>query len=569
MSPFFTREMLRALLVFTVLCASPVLAQEAGSFGESIDVRRVDVDVVVTDADGVSVRGLTREDFALEIDGAATEIRNFSERSDDPLLVLGKSAIAGASDAASETVESRDVPVTWVVYVDSGMVAQGPKNDALKKVAALLGANTRPEDRFMVVTFDGQRLMFPTPLGRFATDRAELERSISAIRRQSGDGDSRRMNAGQLLSLLQQTANGDGFSGSGVPLEVYLDQLLIYVEDEGRAARRSLQALDQFISLASGFEGQRVVVIQVGGDLPARPGEEMFERSRGRLGLTPDDVRLFSIQQRISNLGPEVSAVLQHANAGRMTFYTIDTATDSSFGVSPVEDAGLPGTNEAARAVPASATSSTPLSTLAAATGGRAFHASPELATRLLEVTQDLNHYYSLAYEPSSEKQGYHRVKVKMTRPGLVAHQRDGVAQRGARAQGADAALTALLDSTSTNNLHVSAAITAGTSKSKTIAVQVQLPLSDLVFAPPEQAGGVHRAKISFHFAIADASREFRRLDSKNLEFTVPDEKLETSRHEHVVYTIQLPATFRGWRLAIVAVDEIGAIRSSIVIPVT
>jgi hypothetical protein len=47
------------------------------SFGESIQVTVVSIDVVVRDKSGKPVTGLTRDDFALRVDGKPVEITNF------------------------------------------------------------------------------------------------------------------------------------------------------------------------------------------------------------------------------------------------------------------------------------------------------------------------------------------------------------------------------------------------------------------------------------------------------------------------------------------------------------
>ena len=89
---------LRLLPVLLAL-AAPLAAQQpapeepASIFGETIDVRVVNVEAVVTDRQGNRVTGLGPGDFRLRVDGKEVPIEYFTE-------VRGGQAIA-ASEAGS------------------------------------------------------------------------------------------------------------------------------------------------------------------------------------------------------------------------------------------------------------------------------------------------------------------------------------------------------------------------------------------------------------------------------------------------------------------------------------
>ncbi|HEY4563998.1 MAG TPA: hypothetical protein VIJ36_13535, partial [Thermoanaerobaculia bacterium] len=68
------------LLSILSLSAAGVRAQDTPPpFGESIDVRVVNVEAVVTDHQGKRVNGLKPEDFRLRVDGKEVPVEYFSE----------------------------------------------------------------------------------------------------------------------------------------------------------------------------------------------------------------------------------------------------------------------------------------------------------------------------------------------------------------------------------------------------------------------------------------------------------------------------------------------------------
>ena len=65
------------MLVPAFLIAFSALAQQKTPYGETLEVRVIDVDVIVTDRSGKPVTGLTRDDFELFENGKRKEITNF------------------------------------------------------------------------------------------------------------------------------------------------------------------------------------------------------------------------------------------------------------------------------------------------------------------------------------------------------------------------------------------------------------------------------------------------------------------------------------------------------------
>jgi VWFA-related protein len=136
-------------LACAVLTLSAATAQTASEpFGEVIDVRVVNVEVVVTDRDGNRVQGLKPADFRLRVDGEETPIGFFTE------VRERQSVTAPAEEGAAP---GAPVGTSYLVFIDDYFSVQKRRNevlDALKKDLTHLG----PQDRMAIVSFDGARL---------------------------------------------------------------------------------------------------------------------------------------------------------------------------------------------------------------------------------------------------------------------------------------------------------------------------------------------------------------------------------------------------------------------------
>ena len=134
----------------------PASAQSSDStFVESIDVRVVNVEAVVTDRNGVRIFGLTPEDFQLTVDGEEVPIEFFTEiRGGQVLRDVGASPwdIAPISEGQAQGT-------SYLVFIDDFFSIGVDRNRvlrALRDQLSFLGS----EDRMSIVSWDGaqQRL---------------------------------------------------------------------------------------------------------------------------------------------------------------------------------------------------------------------------------------------------------------------------------------------------------------------------------------------------------------------------------------------------------------------------
>ena len=136
------RRLAPSLLVplAVALGAAGAAAQDArpGVFGEVLDVRVVNLEVVVTDRDGARVRGLGPQDFRLTVDGKEAPIDFFTE-------VVGGTVAAAATGAGAAGVPGvtagEPLGTSWLVFVDD-YFSIGRDREASPKVSTMPGTST-------------------------------------------------------------------------------------------------------------------------------------------------------------------------------------------------------------------------------------------------------------------------------------------------------------------------------------------------------------------------------------------------------------------------------------------
>jgi Ca-activated chloride channel family protein len=147
----------------------------SSSLGERVDVRLVELYVVVTDRDGRPVRGLTRDDFRLLQDGREQAIAGFDDAGAFPLS-LGMAF----DSSASMFVKLPDVREAARVLLSSGLSAR---------------------DRALLVDFDSE----PRLVSGMTADRRELSAGLDVLR---ADGNSDLFEA--IVFSLQQLGSASG-----------------------------------------------------------------------------------------------------------------------------------------------------------------------------------------------------------------------------------------------------------------------------------------------------------------------------------------------------------------------
>jgi VWFA-related protein len=402
----------RGWLLVGAWCAAAAAAQEQppGTFGEIIEVRVVNIEVVVTDRDGVRVPGLQAPDFRLKVDGQEVPIEYFTEvRGGD--AIAPEAPAAGAAPPGLPALQAGDaVGTSYLLFIDELFAIERDRDRVLRSLLddlPRLGA----EDRLAVVAYTGRGLEM---LSSWSQSQPGLERALKAALERPARGLQR-------VAELRANDSDRALSGPvgffdrplGIGGRLELSQRA-YAERLAEQLQGSVMAASATLRSFAAPPGRKVMLLLVGG-WPYSPVQFAFDSFQAEL-LEPD-----------IPYGRELYGPL------------VDTANRLGYTLYPVDVPGLEGeTVDAGQSTPADARlvadasvnreqeREATLGFVAQETGGRALLNSQRQEV-LQRVADDTRSYYWLGFTPMQRGDDRrHRVEVEVLRPGLRVRSREG-----------------------------------------------------------------------------------------------------------------------------------------------
>lgn len=538
------------VLALTLIGGAAIVAQEPpGRFNEEIEVRVIDVDVVVTGRDGKPLTNLTRADFELYEDGKRVEIAYFSTIVDGGLARASK--VVGSIEAPAEIAPRS--PLTWAVFVDQSNLPPSARNATLQQLHTFMERAVHPDDRGMLATYDGHGFKVRA---EGITTREDLLRILAGLQKEGVRPGAELLAAGRIRHELEEALPGDE--------EILRMDIALLVEEEAARTQKSIEAMGSLFDVLQGVEG-RLALVYVGNGfstLPAMTITEAFRRRFPSMAEEPDAPRPETHQPFLRQ---KIQRLYQRIIATRAAMYSIDAG--AQFGGSPVEDRGslvVDGVVEggAARLVEAGSARE-----LAQRTGGLYFRTNPGLADQLEAVRTDLTNYYSLGYRPQGTPGRERAIRVKVNVDGARVRYREAVRERTTSEQQSDALVAGLFSPGQANPLGVVMVLEAPRRASKgrkrVLPVTLKVPLKDLTFVP---RGGVHEGGLFFDFAMAANDGTIWQLGTRELPLTIPDTALAKARRQSVSYSVEVPLDTRGTRLSVSVQDRIGETQSVLLV---
>jgi VWFA-related protein len=419
-----------AAAVLAVL-ASPLFAQQS----EVIDVQVTNLDVVVSDAKGNRVTGLTAADFEVLEDGQKRAVTNLAE----------------VSRTTTSTESMQPAPRRILLIVDNATIALSARRKVFDATRATLDQLLiRPSDRISIATISRS---LTQRLG-WTGDRAQVEKVLAEVEKDAILPRADLLELERALEMLARDADaaagsmGGGQPGTGIPGDspnpgsgnsnlggggrtlppVEFQQVLTrgrnFAQNAANETKQTLSALNAALTAFAAVPGGRKLVILVGGGLPLNAGDAIFRRiesvrqqaelsghkgfanARGANPLTA--TASFDVTQ-------QVDAVAATAKLKGVAIY----AVNPEFGDRQTGGAGSSFSADNSAEFAAQASMLDGYQRLAAATGGTAMIGRPA-ESALTEIRNDLESYYSLGYRSDAPLTPKSRIEVKV-RKGLRA----------------------------------------------------------------------------------------------------------------------------------------------------
>ncbi|HET9210568.1 MAG TPA: VWA domain-containing protein [Thermoanaerobaculia bacterium] len=487
------------------------------SFGESIDVRVVNVEAVVTDRQGHRVTGLKPEDFRLRVDGREVPVEYFSEVRDGEALAATPEAAepqakTGGGAAVQGLAEGR-IGTYYLLFIDDYFSVPVQRNAVLTALKADLG-RLGPDDRMTIVAYGGGRL---TMLSNWSGSPADLGRAFDQAMARRGGGSARLAertgaDSDQAFEELAASADGDSLPESAVapglsPLQrLYATGLVRQVQGDVQAAVSTMRAF-------AAPRGRKVMLLLSGGwpfsiqsyvgrgagmttkeKLPE--GEELYRplaNTANLLGYTLYPVDTPGVQAgsaEITAANPPGSAAPSPARkSGLVAASPGDLQLPVDVGVGNVPEGEVEGS----------------LKYLAQETGGE-----PLLNTNrglaLAVAREDTRSFYWLGFSPSwkHDDRG-HRIELETRRKDLRVRTRSGFLDLSRKAEVTMAVESALLFGNPPGALSMPLRVgEAVRSKQGEIEIPLTLGLPvDLMTVVPD--GPKFTARLELRFAASDA----------------------------------------------------------------
>lgn len=469
------KHRLRALhgiaILTLALAAPPTLAQE-DAFGEVIDVRVVNLEVVVTE-NGQRVTGLGPEDFLLTVDGREVAIEYFTE-------VSGGTAVLRSDEGSGATVPALapGVPVatSYLVFIDEYFSLPTDRNRLLKRMTDQLPFLS-PEDRMAVVAYNGKQVEM---LSTWSQSVTALERVFQQALDRRAYGLSRR--AEQRLYESTRDVRNDALD----PIESNEEPALstdLEIDERFRAEEIAVQVKRVVLAASSALRsfanppGRKVMLLLSGG-WPYNPGQWVIR-----------DPQRYIYANTLDSGDELYRPLIETANRLSYTLYPIDVPgldADSEFGAdrsAADRDFTQVRFNDRERE------EETTLYSLARETGGRAL-VDGAGSSALQRVYEDSRSYYWIGFTPDWQgDDAAHKVKVKPRRKGLKMRSRQGFSDLSRETEVSMMVESALLFGNPPGASPLVAAIGPGKRAGRgklAVPLKIVIPLDGLTFLPVE-----------------------------------------------------------------------------------
>jgi len=542
-----------------------------GIFSESVEVRVINVEVIVTDRAGQPVGGLPREEFELVVDGKVTPITNYyaevggvARESVDAIQRPSDSTFVTEEEVAVDPAKRNYV----VILIDNSRISAPNRKRAFKSLREAV-SRLGKEDLISVVGVEGSLKFYSDFLyDRQAVgeilDRAEdlsFRTEVNEFERRQIFGELTRGQSGGIQARASQADDN-----------LLLSRIRAYATDEYARSLGSLRQIETVVSTLAGVPGRKAV-LYLGEGIPNRPGEGLFVEWRNRFGEGNSDAGIglrrfdFGTDYERSvgrfDVTTSMEQLASAANSAEVTLYAIDAEGNHGGSVrSSLTEQGA--TSETVSVVDENFRA--PLEFASTATGGKLLRSSGLLTEQLVDLLGDFDTFYSLGFMPSGDwtPGSTHDVKVRVKTGKLVVRHRKEVRLPEVDEREGSALMAALMYQTAENPLGIRAVPGSGAAPQdglSTLPVTLEIPVGKLGFVPLE---ATHAGSLTIYVSTKDASGAASRIQKIPFHLNIPSDKIEAARGDTAHYPLPLVLRSGDQQVAIGIRDDVNGIFSAV-----
>ncbi|MBV9493933.1 MAG: VWA domain-containing protein [Acidobacteria bacterium] len=478
---------MRRILLPLVLAVG-LAAQERPSdpfFSETIEVRIINVDAIVTDGSGRPARGLTKDDFEVFENGNRQEITNFAEMTGG--AKAGDAQAPKSEPQPQNQQQQQDVrPRKIVVFLDNASLRIFTRNKVFEAMKTFIRQTVRPGDEVMIVAWNP-----PLDIGvPFTGDVEAILATIEAMKNERANGTLYVQDRKLAERAISDMVLDYSMLGQTPPIEVAIEQARLYAAKVMHEQRGKVAAMKSVMSSMRGLEGRKVFVV-VTESLSDRAAQPIFDFIDGVKERFTNGGNYNAMREGSAYAEPSLTNIMSEtANSTGVTFYPIDAAgLSGDMETISAENLGLE-YNNPSRPMTSRDEHLQTLRTIAAQTGGAALVASNNFALAFDTIGNDLSSYYSIGYRATGAKQDTIRsVQVRLkNKRGLQVRTRQAFVERSTTSEMKDAVAANLFYPIARNdlNIHIKTGGEAKVAPEEhlVVPVEVRIPTSALTLLP-------------------------------------------------------------------------------------
>ena len=536
---------LLALLLLASL-ATPLLAQgdePQSLFIDRVDVNVINVEVFVTDRQGNRVTDLTAEDFEISEDGQPVEISNFYSVAYEDQVLKGLDrdrAAIEAGNTPAATARPADQQLNLVVYVDHFNLSPQNQKRVLDNLGGFLEDRVNQGDQIMLVGYN-RKVKVVQP---FTRDRARVLDGLNKLKKTAT---YRQVDEQQRREVMRRIAPSP--SGRGIPTtspdQAYM-HLRAYVEQARLDLRASTTALASVVRSLAGMPG-RTSVLYVSDGLPKRPGEDLYQVLSDLYGVEGFESNGAQIDPLIESLNENQSQILnniiRHANAHQVTLYTLDARGTRGASTESAQYNVLtpaPGGRTGQDAINTFSYQESLLD-LSDATGGTAILNTFNFDGAFADLSEDLDSFYSLGYRSKHGGDGeYHKIDVRVKRPGLKVRHRAGFVDKPEQERVADRTFSSLLFNMESNPLGIALDFGQPDKQGRKqfhLPILVRIPFDNITLLPN---GDNVEGRLKIFIAVQDEKGAISDLQEIPYPVQIPAAQTAAAKGQQVGYQTTL-----------------------------